>query len=365
MALMDTMTNVVGVLIIVLVLVGIGLADSVRKVLSNLPPVTIEEHAALKNEVDATAPKTDPKQVDVEMARLQQNMKRAEEELATLDVTKEQQNVQVIDLDALRKQLDERKMERDAKKSAVDALLTQVAKLKSALDTTPATNPAPPVAVKLPNPRPLPDKASIQHFLVAGNRITYINGEEYSRAVEQELRKNEATLTQVRETLKGPDGKPLMQPDKFGRLVPQRKVVYDSKKVAAYFAQRNLSNRQMKVEVVPASYTPLIPLKLSPAPDTGETAAQAKTLISNFQTLLRKFKGDPKSVVWFHIFRDSIQTYLAARELTDSLGVPAGWELYGTDYFIQYLPPEFVVEYTAPVAPAPAVLITPPKATLD
>jgi hypothetical protein len=38
-ALMDTMTNVVGVLIIVLVMIGIGLARSVNKVLSELPPV--------------------------------------------------------------------------------------------------------------------------------------------------------------------------------------------------------------------------------------------------------------------------------------------------------------------------------------
>ena len=50
-ALMDTMTNVVGVLIIVLVFVGIGLATSVKKVLSDLPPVTVEEHEKLKKQV--------------------------------------------------------------------------------------------------------------------------------------------------------------------------------------------------------------------------------------------------------------------------------------------------------------------------
>jgi hypothetical protein len=41
-ALMDTMTNVVGVLTIVLVMIGISLAKAVRKVLSELPPVTTE-----------------------------------------------------------------------------------------------------------------------------------------------------------------------------------------------------------------------------------------------------------------------------------------------------------------------------------
>ena len=60
---MDTMTNVVGVLIIVLVLIGISLARSVNKVLSDLPPVTPEKHAELKKIVQDSTPKNDPKQV--------------------------------------------------------------------------------------------------------------------------------------------------------------------------------------------------------------------------------------------------------------------------------------------------------------
>ena len=42
-ALMDTMTNVVGVLIIVLVMVGLSVANVVKTVLEDLPPVTPEE----------------------------------------------------------------------------------------------------------------------------------------------------------------------------------------------------------------------------------------------------------------------------------------------------------------------------------
>ena len=41
-ALMDTMTNVVGVLTIVLVLVGISLARAANRVVSALPPVSAE-----------------------------------------------------------------------------------------------------------------------------------------------------------------------------------------------------------------------------------------------------------------------------------------------------------------------------------
>ena len=46
-ALMDTMTNVVGVLLIVLVMVGISISSSVKKILSDLPPITVEEFQTL------------------------------------------------------------------------------------------------------------------------------------------------------------------------------------------------------------------------------------------------------------------------------------------------------------------------------
>ena len=368
-ALMDTMTNVVGVLIIVLVMVGISLANSVRKVLSDLPPVSVEEHATLQKEVEAATPKHDPTKVDAEIAKLEVDVKKSAEQLATMDVTKDQQNIKVIDLDALTKQLAEKKKERDEKKAAMDALLAQLAKLKAQLDTTPVYQPPPAVVVKMPNPRALPEKAVIQRFLIAGGRIIYTNDEDFSRLIEQELRKNEATLTQIREMVKGPDGKPVMVADKFGRPTPQRKVVYDSKKVADFFARQRLGTREMKLEVTLNPATPLIPLKLTPTPDAGETIAQAKTPASNYQTALRKFKADSRTVVWFYVYRDSIETYLAARELADQFGVPAGWELYGTNYYVRYLPPEYLVDYTPPpAAPAgatPAVVITPPKATLD
>ncbi|MEZ0386098.1 MAG: hypothetical protein ACAI34_03455 [Verrucomicrobium sp.] len=55
-ALMDTMTNVVGVLIIVLVMIGISLANSVRKILSELPPVTKEQLEELKKIVVKDTP---------------------------------------------------------------------------------------------------------------------------------------------------------------------------------------------------------------------------------------------------------------------------------------------------------------------
>ena len=84
-ALMDTMTNVVGVLIIVLVMVGIGLARSVNKILSELPPVTKEEHAKLKKEVTEATPKKDPAKVEEETKKLEEDLKKVTETFKTME----------------------------------------------------------------------------------------------------------------------------------------------------------------------------------------------------------------------------------------------------------------------------------------
>src|SRR4051794_23503914 len=136
-ALMDTMTNVVGVLIIVLVMIGISLASSVRKILSELPPVTVEQlQEMLKKVVDAT-PKEDPKKLAEEQKKLEEQIKKAAEELKTLDLSSEKQKVKLMDLDEIRKKLEDSKKQRDAKKNDTDKLLAEIDKLKALLDATP------------------------------------------------------------------------------------------------------------------------------------------------------------------------------------------------------------------------------------
>lgn len=366
---MDTMTNVVGVLIIVLVMVGIGLARSVNKVLSELPPVTVEEHAKLKQQVDQTKPKHDPKKVDEENKQLEDKVTKTTEELKTLDVTKEKQPVKLIDVDDLQKQLETKRKERDTKKASVEKMLAEVDKLKQQLDTTPVYVPPPAVVVKLPNPRPMPDKAEVHHFLIAANRIVYLNDAQFTDLVESELKRAETTTAVSRETVKGADGKPVMVKDKSGRTSPQRKIVFDVKRLNDYFARTRLGNRDVKVEVLTSPNTNRISMRLTPQPNGGETIDQARNLVSVFQTLLKKFKTDPQAVVWFHVFKDSIPTYLAAREYADQIGVPVGWDLYGTAAFNRTMPAEYTVNITPPPpGPAPAagaVQIAPPKQTLD
>lgn len=368
-ALMDTMTNVVGVLIIVLVMVGIGLARSVNKILSDLPPVTVEEHDKLKKEVDQTKPKKDPKQAELEIKQLEEKLKKDTEALKTLDLTKDKQQVKLIDVDDLQKQLEAKRKERDTRKTEVEKLLAEVDKLKQRLDTTPVYVPPPSVVVKLPNPRPMPEKAEVHHFLIAENKILYLNDQQFTDMVESELKRAEPATAVSRETVKGADGKPVMVKDKSGRSSPQRKIVFDAKRFIDYFGRARLGNRDVRVEVLPVANSNRITMRLSPQPNAGETIDQAKNLVSIFQTTLKKLKADPQAVIWFHVFKDSIPTYLAARELADQLGVPVGWDIYGQPSFSRTMPAEYTLNVVVPPPPpgpgSGAVSIAPPKQTLD
>jgi hypothetical protein len=372
-ALMDTMTNVVGVLIIVLVMVGIGLARSVNKVLSDLPPVTVEEHAKLQKQVAESTPKEDPEKLDKEKEKLLKELKKDTEELQNLELTKDKQKVKIVDLDDLNKQLEERKKERDKRKTETEKMLAEIDRLKKQLDTTPVYQPPPAVVVKLPNPRPMPDKAVLQRFLVIGKRVYYIADEEIKDLIEAELRVAEPSIAQSRETLKGPDGNPVMTRDKSGRAVPMRKVVYDPKKLTDHFSRRNIGNRDFKTELLISPTSPTINVKMTPLPERGETVEQTRGMVSTFQAVMRKFKADPKSVIWFHVYKDSLETYLAVRDVADQLGMPVGWDLYYNSFYTRSLLPEFAVAHTPPPEGAPkppgtggsVINIAAPKTVLD
>ena len=85
-------------------------------------------------------------------------------------------------------------------------------------------------------------------------------------------------------------------------------------------------------------------------------------------------------MIWFHVGRDSIATYLAARDIVDREQIPVGWDISDKPTYTHNVPVDYLVEYTPPppapaaagvaVAPAkppgpPPVVIAAPKAAVD
>ena len=389
-ALMDTMTNVVGVLIIMMVMIGISLATTVKKVLSELPDVSVEEHAKLKEEVKKFEEKRDPAEVKQDIAKVQEDLKKLEEAMAKLEEQKAKDPVVMVDIEKLLKELEMLEKERNERRDRVAALTDEAEKLKARLDTTPRYVPPPPVQVRLPNPKTMPDQAAIHHVLVSGNKLMPVRIQELQTAVEnelEELKKNNSDIIVKKEDVTGPDGKPMMKKVAGKAPAPMRKVTFEPVKLTKYFDRKlnqrppspRDANRDFLVEVGAAPGSAAVQMKLTMRTEAGESFEMARQPASTFRMLLKLLKQDPKSVVWFHVSKDSIPAYLAARDIVDAEGLPVTWEIddrkgwsvtLPNDYQVPFTPPPVVAKPPTPPPPPgapakPAVTIAAPKAAVD
>lgn len=194
-SLMDAVTNVVGVLMIVFVVMALNTARVVQKILSDLPPVTPEEHQKMVEQVKSLPPPpADPKKLEEDQKKAEEQVKKVVEQLKTVDTAEVQSQMKYMDLDAFRKQLDDRKKERELSKAETDKLLAEAERLKALLDQTPEFKPPPPTYVRLPNPRPYPEKPVETRVLVAQQGVLTFSQAKFIQPILDGLEKVKAQL---------------------------------------------------------------------------------------------------------------------------------------------------------------------------
>jgi len=189
-SLMDAVTNVVGVLMIVFVVIAINTARVMQKVLSDLPPVTEEQHDEIKKQHEQLPPPpADPKKLEEDKKQADQDLKKAIDQLKTVDTSELQTQMKFMDLESFRKKLEDARKLRTAQKAEVDKLIAEVDRLKALLDQTPVYKPDPPTYVRLPNPRPFPKDPKETRVLVAKQGVLFLNEEEFIKPVMEGLTK--------------------------------------------------------------------------------------------------------------------------------------------------------------------------------
>lgn len=356
-SLMDTLTNVVGILIIIMILVQINVSQALKKIVSELPPASVEELQQIKEEAKQIEQDHEKLEKTIEQTRADDAKNRTElaklePQLQVAETTAKETALPLLDVDALRKRIEEKRKEVDAQKKSLDSLLAEQQRLKGLLDTTPVVAPPEAKVVRIPNSRPLPDKAELQRYLVSQGQLYFLDMEAAKKLVLAEFQSARSRLE--KEKTKDAKG--------------AAKIIYDQEKVAKHFEQRRLSLRNLDIKVAVSKTSTRPVLQLIPRPGQGEPLAAAMQVTSRFQGDLRRYKGTA-SVVWFLVARDSFEHYLRAREICDLQGVPAGWEVASTPLYAEAIT-EFEVNKLAepPVAvpPAPGVpVIAPPKKKLD
>ena len=104
-ALMDTMTNVVGVLTIVLVMIGISIAHAVKKILSDLPPATAAQVAEAEAAIDKTKAQLAALSKNTVSIPNLPNQGDINAELIKLEAHVKEKNIKLFDLTTLNKEL--------------------------------------------------------------------------------------------------------------------------------------------------------------------------------------------------------------------------------------------------------------------
>lgn len=181
-SLMDAMTNVVGILLLILIVSSLGISAAVRKIVANIEPVTEQELQIMKTRRENTLNDLEKlRQLHSEM-----DVKKLDDEEAQLLVAEleefEENNEELLDktsdIDEWKKKVEEEEAKKETNEEEIKVASNELANLKAILDQTPEREVKAAKVVKMPNPRLAPEEA-VAYYVVCTNKKLYFVGDPY------------------------------------------------------------------------------------------------------------------------------------------------------------------------------------------
>lgn len=309
-SLLDTLTNVVGILIIVMVLMQLSVGDAVKRIEGIDAPLleltdkeveeaqqeSIEVSQRLKELIEATASLN----LAVEQRALEQKQRslaQLEKNLASLKGK--------INLEEVRKQLEaEQKKESSLEKEVLSAQ-EEIAKLKAQLETTPEPQGVAATIVTLPDPRPAPEKAKPAIFFCREGRVVAVEDQRLKGIVSNVI----------------------------GSYIDPKSKRIDAEKALKVFNNQKRSTYGLNLSLKNINET--IYLVVTPDDSAGDDGERVDGPTSTFRRLVRRINPQ-QFYLRFIVWADSFDAYLTARTVAEEYGLMAGWEAYvpGQEYRI-------------------------------
>jgi len=320
-SLLDTMTNVVGILVILLVVTQLGVRSAVSRIQSRLPEVDAtqlqkikKEHNSLRSSLEITRKEwlsQEPvfKQNKNLLATLNKNIdpgvkKKVEDsQLKVQSLTKEiaanekKESVLKLELEKMKKELERVKKElAESKKQMV-----------------------PPVnIVRIPDPRPAPLKSKGEWFVCKNGRIEFVDVDGIAAVAARRLAMMKLQL-------------------KYGKVGMSSKLVnknsrttstfeYDGKKVVDYFKRNKIIINRQVVSAYKRDYHSTCWMALDLNTKRGENIVGAARPWSKYRKNLSAVKKRG-NYAKFLVYPDSFELYLKVREIANTMRVPAGWQV--------------------------------------
>lgn len=333
-SLLDTMTNVVGILVIILIVTQLGVKQAVKRITGLVTVQELEDAQKQARELEALLDKekqqledSDVEQTELDIAKQQELIAALERELAELRDEK-------IDAESLKRDIETMEAEQKSLDEAVAAKSEKIQSLKARLAETPKGPDPDAKIVNLPDPRPAPPKAEAVEFLVKDGRIVSMEGLD-----ELEARARKDLYTAAKTVGLGPDP----ENEKRARIDPE--------KVQEFFEKKTVQDRFFRVKVDIVRGQPQFVF----VPREG-VGIETDRVERGFASLVKPLRGRPV-FLRFRVFSDSFDTYIEARNVASTLDLAAGWVPYaanapyrrplGFDF------PVYVAGYEIPPPPPP------------
>lgn len=298
-SLLDTMTTVVGIMIVILIVVQLGADSAVKEYVEREKAENSQklEKDAMKPYLEQKASLLDEKQeLQKSMAAKKKQDQKLVGEIAALEKTLTEARSSMPKslkptpvLQAEKKKAEDQKKTIEIKLKKIKGLLAKAPKPSSESLSK---------DVNLPDPKPAPPKAKPFRFLCRGGKIYPIDDNRLIGRVAQELKK--------------------------AGIKPNKAKEYDGNKVLSHFTKTKPGDPFFQT-VPRIDGNKRIIFELRKKTVAGEDEAALTKGSSKYVAALKAIT--PKThYLQYEVFEDSFATYLAARQIASKRNFPAGWK---------------------------------------
>tara|TARA_B100000683_G_scaffold150219_1_gene145545 strand:+ start:239 stop:1399 length:1161 start_codon:yes stop_codon:yes gene_type:complete len=314
-SLLDALTNVVGILIIMLVVALLGMSEAVKRItqaqeLDERVKVDhlldkekqLEELKELLKQLEPDWLTMEP-EVPKNKANLDKLRKQIEslQEKVTVEAQKKDYDVAKLEAEAKQKAQEQQKLQEDLEKA-----IKRLAELKALLDKTPIPEIPPAEIVRIPNPRDVDKSYKKVVFHIANNRILQEEHQRYREKLERNIAAFERRYRPAPETDEETGGYDF---DKFKELIDRSK-----------YGDRNVD---VKLKI----YTSRIYMDCYLTPKAGDDLDSMDRPNSLYKRKIFAMRRDGKQYGRYVVSADSFAEYVKARNIADEFEIPAGWQI--------------------------------------
>ena len=334
-SLLDTMTNVVGILVILLVVTQLGVRSAVNRIRSSLPEISVQQHEEAQRVAQQRAAELQrleglrsqgadaEAKLRTELTALQQRVKQLESGMPAPSATTPA---------ALQQSLAATTKSVSELQPRVSALEEEVAKLSVDLEASKQKKGIPAEVVRLPDPRQPPPNAQAEYFYCRHGRIVYIDRAAAAKVAAQRLSfmRNQLRHDTTKSGLGGGLQKGKRLGGKIGQSSTVTNVELNRTKCLEYFRKTHVMFGDHRLYLAAQDVHNVCWVVMEVSTRRGATARSVVTGQTRIRSTFLNIKRQG-NYARFIVHPDSFEVYLKARAVAHQIGVPAGWVLFGNN----------------------------------